>query len=211
MVVNAAVFYRQTNDIIESFLSVDGDGVSITNYQNIGQNNSIGFNLFSSATIKKKLQIRGGSNFFTYDVEGIANGESVSNTGVQFGGNLSGTLSLGKGLKIEGFGFMRSRRQTVQGKIPSFWMYSIGVQKEIWNKRGAIGIRMVEPFNRTKSFITELEGDTFRQMSEFKLPFRSFGLTFSYKFGKLDFKAKRRRGSKIKNTDLKSGEGNNNF
>jgi len=114
--------------------------------------------------------------------------------------------------KIEGFGFMRSRRQTVQGKIPSFWMYSIGVKKDIWNKRGAIGVRMVEPFNRTKSFITELDGDTFSQRSEFKLPFRSFGLNFSYKFGKLDFKAKKRRSSKIKNTDVKSGgDGNNNF
>ena len=211
LVVNVALFYRQTNDIIESFLTVNEEGISITNYQNIGQNNSVGFNLFSSTTIKKMLTIRGGFNLYTYSVDGTANGQSVSNDGIQFGGNLSGTLSLKKNWKIEGFGFMRSRRQTVQGKIPSFWMYSIGIKKEIWNKRGAIGLRMVEPFNRTKSFISELEGDAFYQTSEFKLPFRSFGLNFSYKFGKLDFKAKRKRGSKIKNTDLKSGGDNNNF
>ena len=71
-------------------------------------------------------------------------------------------------------------------------------KKEIWKKRGAIGIRMVEPFNRTKSFITDLEGDTFSQMSEFKLPFRSFGLNFSYKFGKLDFKKKLLRSPDMK-------------
>ncbi len=212
IVFNAAIFYRQTNDIIESFLTVTDEGVSITNYQNIGQNNSVGFNFFSSATIKKKLTIRGGFNMFTYSVDGIANGQSVSNDGIQYGGNLSGTLSLKKDWKIEGFGFMRSRRQTVQGKIPSFWLYSLGVKKDIWNKRGSIGVRMVEPFNRTKGFITELEGDNFSQQSEFRLPFRSFGLNFSYKFGKLDFKKKKRRGSKIKNTDLKSGEdGNNGF
>lgn len=212
VVFNAAIFYRQTNDIIESFLTVDSEGISITNYQNIGQNNSVGFNFFSSGTIKKKLTIRGGFNMFTYSVDGIANGENVNRNGIQYGGNLSGTLSLKKDWKIEGFGFMRSRRQTVQGKIPSFWMYSIGVKKEIWDKRGSIGVRMVEPFNRTKSFITELDDDTFSQRSEFKLPFRSFGLNFSYKFGKLDFKAKKRRGSKIKNTDVKSGgDGNNNF
>ncbi len=212
VVLNVAVFYRQTNDIIESFLTVDSEGISITNYQNIGQNNSVGFNLFSSGTIKKKLTIRGGFNLFTYSVDGTANGESVSRDGLQYGGNLSGTLSLKKDWKIEGFGFMRSRRQTVQGKIPSFWMYSIGIKKEIWKKRGSIGVRMVEPFNRTKSFITELDGDTFSQRSEFKLPFRSFGLNFSYKFGKLDFKAKKRRSSKIKNSDVKSGgDGNNSF
>lgn len=212
VVVNVAVFYRQTNDIIESFLTVDDEGISVTNYQNIGQNNSVGFNFFSSAKIKKQLTIRGGFNLFTYSVDGMANGQSVSNDGIQYGGNLSGTLSLKKGLKIEGFGFMRSRRQTVQGKIPSFWLYSLGIKKDIWNKRGSIGIRMVEPFNRTKAFNTELDGDNFSQRSSFVLPFRSFGLNFSYKFGKLDFKAKKRRGSKIKNTDLKSGgDGNNNF
>jgi len=46
VVFNAAIFYRQTNDIIESFLTVDSEGISITNYQNIGQNNSVGFNFF---------------------------------------------------------------------------------------------------------------------------------------------------------------------
>jgi outer membrane receptor protein involved in Fe transport len=209
VVINAAVFHRKTNDIIESFLTVNEEGVSVTNYQNIGENNSIGFNLFTSANIKKKLTIRGGFNFFTYNVEGIANDVKVSRKSNQMGGNFSATLSLKKNWKVEAFAFGRGRRQTVQGSIPSFWMYSIGIKKDIWKKRGSIGLRMVEPFNETKAFITELETDSFSQRSEFHLPFRSFGINFSYRFGKLDFKAKKKRGSKIKNTDLKSGDGNN--
>jgi len=211
IVINAAVFYRQTNNRIESFLSINEEGVSVTNFQNIGQNNSIGVNLFSSANIKKKLSLRGGINIFTYSVDGEANGQAYSREAIQFGANFGGTLSLKKGLKIEGFGFARGRRQTVQGKIPSFWMYSLGLKKEIWEKRGAIGLRLVEPFNKSKAFITELDGDTFSQRSEFVIPFRSIGVNFSYKFGKLDFKTQKKRGSKIKNTDLKSGEDNNNF
>ena len=71
---------------------------------------------------------------------------------------------------------------------------------------------MIDPFNETKKFVSELEGETFYQETNFRLPFRSFGLNFSYTFGKLDFKAKQ-RSSKIKNSDLKagdSGQGGNN-
>ncbi len=210
-VVSASIYYKQTSNIIESFLTVDPTGISITSYQNIGENNAIGFNIFSSATIKKKLTIRGSFNYNTYDVTGIANGESVSRQASEFNGNFSGTYDFGKGFKMEGFTFFRSNRQTIQGNIPSFSMYSIGFKKEVWDKRGSIGIRMVEPFTKYKSFTTELSGDNFSLDSVYRLPFRSFGLSFSYRFGKLDFKAKSKRNSKIKNTDLKSGESGNGF
>ena len=211
IVVSSSIYYKQTNNIIESFLTVDPQGISITTYQNIGKNKAIGFNLFSSATIKKKLTIRGSFNYNTYDVEGISNGKTVSRNAAEYNGNFSGTYDIGKGFKVEGFTFFRSNRQTIQGNIPSFSMYSIGFKKEIWEKRGAIGIRMVEPFTKYKSFTTELSGDNFSLDSVYRLPFRSFGLSFNYRFGKLDFKAKSKRGSKIKNTDLKSGENNNGF
>ena len=68
-----------------------------------------------------------------------------------------------------------------------------------------IDLNIIDPFNKTKNFKTELEGDNFAQTSNFGLPFRSFGVNFSYKFGKLDFKAKSRKSS-IKNDDQKQGD-----
>ncbi|MBL0081636.1 MAG: hypothetical protein IPP37_04050 [Saprospiraceae bacterium] len=42
------------------------------------------------------------------------------------------------------------------------------------------------------------------QNSKFTLPFRSIGINFRYKFGNVDFKERK---TKIKNNDLKAGEG----
>jgi hypothetical protein len=74
------------------------------------------------------------------------------------------------------------------------------LQKKIWEERGKIGIRVIEPLVANKSFGSELSGDDFYQISDFTIPFRSFGITFAYKFGKMDFKQRERR-SKINNTD----------
>ena len=78
----------------------------------------------------------------------------------------------------------------------------VGFKKEF--KNSSIGIRIIEPFVRDKDFNSDITGSDFRQLTFFSIPFRSVGVNFSYKVGKVDF---RERKSKIKNTELQSGEG----
>lgn len=212
-VVNAAIYYKHTSDVITQVLEDVANGVSLNTYKNVGEDNSIGINLFSSARIKKFWQIRGNLNVFTYNIEGTVDGESLSNDGILFGGFIGNTFTVAKGLRAEFSWFGRSARRTIQGRVPSFDMFSFGVKKEIWKKRGTIGITIIEPFRPNKSFNTRLEGDDFLQRSEFTIPFQSFGINFSYRFGKLDFKEKKRN-SRIKNDDVKGsgdGQGGRNF
>ena len=105
--------------------------------------------------------------------------------------------------KAEGFGFMRSPSQTLQGSSTTFSMMSFGIKKEFKNKRGSIGIRIVEPFakNGEKVWTTRLSGDNFNQVSERTTPFTSIGVSFKYTFGKLNFKSNSKR-SKINNDDV---------
>jgi len=204
LVLSASVYYRHTEDLIEAIVEVNDLGIAESIYQNIGINNSFGFNTFVSKTFNKKFTIRGNVSLFTYNAESRLENYNLRNNGVQsnFFGSCSYTFK--KGWKAEGFGFYRAPTRTLQGDRTSFWMTSVGFQKEFWEKRASLGIRIVDPFNRTKNFRTELTGEDFYQRSDFRIPFRSFGLNFRYTFGKLDFKAKASR-SKIKNDDQKSG------
>ncbi len=201
--IYASLFYKWTQGIIEQYTSVLDNGISETTYNNIGNNNAIGLNFFGSTTIKEKLTLRGGLNFNTYNTNSTIEGLDLSNTGVQFGGNVMATWSLPKDWKIEGFAFGRSRQLTIQGTIPTFSMMSFGIKKDLFNKRGSIGMNVIEPFVKYKDFGSELTGENFYQTSLFQMPFRSIGINFSYTFGKLDFKA---RQSKIKNDDMKQGD-----
>lgn len=201
--VFASTYYKITNDIIESILRVNDEGISINTFDNVGTNNSIGLNLFTSKTINK-LTVRGGGNFYTYNATGIVNNENLEAQDLLFNIFFNGDYKISGSFKADFFGFFRSNQRTLQGINPSFSIYGIGFRKEF--KNSSIGIRFIEPFHANKSFDSELEGEDFVQTTGFTLPFRSIGINFRYKFGKVDFKE---RQSKIKNTDLKEGEGGN--
>jgi outer membrane receptor protein involved in Fe transport len=207
-VVNASFYYRRTKDVIESILEVSDAGVSITSFSNLGTRNSFGMNLFGSYKVKKALVLRGGIDIYSFDIKGTFNGVELANTGINYSARIIGTLNLPKEWKVETFGLLNSPRITVQGKLPSFSMLNLGVRKDIWQKKGSIGLTITSPFSEDIAFKTELEGDDFFQSNEFTRPFRSIGINFRYRFGKLEFKQRR---SKIRNDDMKQGgdaEGN---
>ncbi len=203
-VINSSVYYRRTKDVIERFLQVTEQGISITTYENLGLQQNIGLNLFGSFPITKKWTFRASIDVNSFTVTSQSLDVDLENNGWQYRvfGNTS--LNLNKGWKVEGFAFFNSPRFSLQGSFPSFSMMSFGFSKEFWKKKASIGLRVVEPFSKYKEFNTELDGENFVQNSGFQMPFRSFGMSFRYSFGKLNFNQRQRR-SKINNDDLKSG------
>ena len=202
------VYYKQSDDLIESFLRIQDD-ISITTYENIGSSTRLGFNYYGSIRFDK-LTLRGGFNLYNYEAEDNRFA-SENRTAVLYNYNFGITLKLKNNWKAEGFGFARSPSQTLQGTSTSFSMMSFGIKKEFKNKRGSIGIRLVEPFakNGDKIWTTDLSGDNFNQTSERTSKFTSIGISFKYTFGKLNFKSNSKR-SKIKNDDV-SEDSNQEF
>lgn len=218
-VLNASVYYRRTNDIIESFvmpisITDPSSGLSATGskttFRNIGNNNSIGFNFFGQINPVKPLTLRGNFNAFTYDIN-TNNSVVVSTTNLStqliYNGFFMASYVFPKGLTLESFLITNSPRRTAQGKNPSFNMWNIGMKKEIMKKKGSIGLTIIDPFNERKNFRSSINGTDFTQSSNFSIPFRSFGTSFSYRFGKMTMQApKKKRG--VSNDDLKQGEQN---
>ena len=158
---NIALYYRHERDNIESYLSVQEDGTSVNTFENLGENKSVGVNLYTSANIQKKLNLRGGINVGTYDAESTVEGINLSRQSVAYNANLNATLSLKNGFRIQAFGRFNGKRQTLQGFRPSHSFYSIGAVKEFWNKRANLGINISQPFSKNLKFPSELEGDDF--------------------------------------------------
>ncbi|NCD70965.1 TonB-dependent receptor domain-containing protein [Mucilaginibacter agri] len=222
-VINASVYYRKTTDIIESYVStvpfttVDNDGnvvtrdVSLTNYLNVGNNNSVGVTFFGSTDLFKILTIRGNVNAFTYNPQVNSSLQQGSqSTYVQYNAFISGTVKLNKTLSAETFLIQNSARRTFQGTNPSFNLWVIGVKQDVWKKRGTIGLNITQPLNDYKDFTSNINSGPLMQTSKFSVPFRSFGVSFAYNFGKMNYgpqMPKKKRG--VDNDDLKQGDNNN--
>lgn len=211
-VINASIYYRKTNDIIESvvnnYTTESGKPGSLTTYKNVGSNNSYGFNFFGSVNPVKPLTLRVNLNVNSYDINlnsqntGIAS--MVGKTYFMYNAYASATYIFPAGFTLETFLITNSPRRTFQGKNPSFNMWNIGLKKDLFKKKGSIGINVIDPFNERKNFKTEINTANFAQRSNFSIPFRSVGVNFSWRFGSLKVNNKPKKG--VKNDDLKQGE-----
>ena len=194
--VNMNLFYRGSRHDIQPYIVyyptfLVGDSlysnVSVNTFENIGTEHQFGLSMFGSVPITEKFTVR--SNFMLFD-KYIIN-RFVSNTNVNsfnYRINMNASYQASKTLVAEFFGNFNSPRNEVQGKYPSFTTYSFAFRKLIWNKKGSVGFTTTNPFNKYVSQETEVTGQQFVLNSLRQIPFRSFGVSFSWKFGKLEFK-----------------------
>jgi outer membrane receptor protein involved in Fe transport len=216
-VINLSAYYKHTAGLIEGIATpIDVDVSSaitekgtLTSYQNIGNNNSLGGSFFGSVTPFKILTIMGSINAYTYkpDPAGIYNlDQSQNGTYVQYSAFLRGSLTLPSGFLAESFAIENSPHRTIQGTNPSFSMFGVGVRKQFLQKKASIGLNAIQPFNTYKDFNSNISSPGFTQTSKFQYPFRSFGITFSYSFGKLSFSNPQQKKKGVNNDDLKQGD-----
>ena len=88
----------------------------------------------------------------------------------------------------EFFGNFNGARHEAQGLYPSLTTYSVAVRKQFWNKKGSLALSANNFFNEYINQPVTLFGKGFSVNSNRKIPFRSIGLNFTWKFGKLEFK-----------------------
>jgi ferric enterobactin receptor len=163
------------------------NNIAVNTTENVGIQNVAGLNIFGSAPITTRITIRGSFSF--YDLY-IKNDLIPNNTVNSFNyrTNISATYQFKNDLVGEFFGNFRSPSHEIQGSSTAFITYSFAFRKLVWNKKGSIGFTTTNPFNKYVDQKTKLTGQNFSLVNDRKIPYRSFGITVSYTFGKLEFK-----------------------
>jgi outer membrane receptor protein involved in Fe transport len=216
-VLNFSVYYKRTNDLIEGIAVpiseiVDGETVvgTRTVQNNVALNNSWGASFFGSINPIKPLTIRGSVNAFTYsptvyDLYAGSVNEDALKTRLQYTMFGSAQYTFPKNFIFEAFGFVNSARRTIQGTSPSFGIYAFGVKKQFMDKKASIGFNTVQPFAVNKAFNQNISSPGFTQISKTQFPFQSFGITFSYSFGKISFSNPQQKKKGVNNDDQVQG------
>ncbi len=196
--IYVAALYRYNSNDIQSLatyypeISINGatyTDVSLTQRYNIGWQNSWGGNIFGAVDVTPAFSLRSNIQLGSRT---NSSPDLGTVTGFAFRGNLNASWKLGKDLTAELFGNYNSTVKTIQGTRPAFGFYTLAVRKELFHRNGSIGFTATNPFNKYVDQQSTLYGSNFTQTSGRKVPYQSFGITLSYKFGKLEFKAKER-------------------
>ncbi|MES2134082.1 MAG: TonB-dependent receptor [Bacteroidota bacterium] len=180
---------KQITTFYPSYLINDSlyANVSISNRQNIGIEYNSGGTISGSIPITEKMNLRG--NFIAtnrYIVSTIYVGNI--NMGMRYRFNLNLSYQLPKNLTMEAFGNYNSAAKNVQGKNPQSVTYTLALRKLFWNKNASLGLTATNPFNKYIRQETTVVADNYTSYNLKLLPYRSFGIRFTYKFGKMEFK-----------------------
>ena len=180
-----------------------------TSYQNIGDENTVGFNVFGNVTLLKNWRIHGG--FDVYEVRLTNNNPnplySASNSGWVLGGRMFTNVKMKNGWGIQGGGGARGRQINLQGYSGGYAFYNVGIRKDFNNGKGNISLAaenfLNHPFKVNSSSKTALL-EQFNTNSFYNAGVR---LGISYRIGKMTFEERRRKS--INNDDLKNDVGGN--
>lgn len=189
-----AAFYRHNTDDIQQYttqydtLNIGGtrySNVFLSQRYNIGTETTAGVNLFGSVPITSSFNLR--SNMFFGD-RITTNPGNPTVSGFTYRINLNASYNFPNDLTVEAFGNYNASQRTIQGTRPAFAFYNLALRKQFLNKKASLGLTAANPFNvytNQKSYVT---GSNFYQTNIRRVQFQSFGITLSYKFGKLEFK-----------------------
>ncbi len=177
--------------------------VSVTNRQNIGTEQNTGVNISGSVYLGKNLNVRTNTSIIDkYIVNKVYGGPSVNALIVR--GNMNVSYQFTSDLIGEAFANYNSSMKNIQGRTPKFVTYNLAFRKQLMNKKASIGITTTNPFAKYVDQVTTIDraatpnGAPYTSYSLRRVPYRSFGISFAYRFGKLDAKA-----SKIEEPQVK--------
>ena len=134
--ITASTYFRHTNNSITSLRdTIKASNSTIqairTTYQNIGNDKTVGLNLFGNLTLFNIWQINGGIDYYHVN---LTNNDpnpvyKASNNGWVFGGRMFSNVKF-KAAGNQGGGGTRGKQINLQGYSGSFSFYMLGIRKE---------------------------------------------------------------------------------
>ena len=167
--------------------------VTVTTRENIGEEYNTGLILTSSLPLTRHLNIR--ENLMVYNkhvVNHLDNGNKTD--GLSWRLNLNAAYTFPNDLVAEAFGEYRSAWNSIQGRVPQVINYTVAFRKQFWHKNAGIGLTATNPFNQYIRQVTTLNTPNYTGTYLRLVPYRSFGISMTYKFGKLQFKKEKEHG-----------------
>jgi hypothetical protein len=210
--ISAGLSYSFSNNPIQTVTHLQAansggmiDTVSVTSFENLGSNKTLGLNLNINFTSVRNLSISLNAQLSHIWLKGTYNGQFYTNDGYTGNAFLNAGFKFGQGFRLGFDAGYFSGDVNLQGKTSPYVFNSYVFSKTFMNKRLTLSAVVNNPYNQFYTFRSTTTTPDFYQSSYNQIFYRSFALRFNFKFGKLNSDIrKNQRG--INNDDKKAGK-----
>ena len=209
--MNVSLSSSFTNNSIEQTTELreeDGKTYQYSTFSNIGKStsNSLYTYMRWQATPKLSLNFNGDLSYIHYkaNIAGVDDKD-----GFQYGLFMGGNYKLPLNFTFNFNGRYSSPWVSLQGNYSPWYYYGVSLNKAFLNKKLNVALRANGFLQKNMTRTNSVETASFLSNSERTYPFRSFGLSITYRFGQMKEQIKTAQRS-IKNDDVKSGGGGGN-
>lgn len=200
--INMGASYSFANNTIQNVTTLDADTVSRDTYENIGKDRKVGLNANISYPINKKLNININSMISYIWIEGTLNAQLYKNSGLQGNAFAFASYTLPKDFRMRiNLGYSSPWIQ-LQGQSNNYLYSAISFSKDFLDKKLTINANINNPWKKYRDWEQNFTTPQFIQRSNNQNFYRSYGISISYRFGKLDGGVKKNQRG-ISNDDVK--------
>ncbi len=200
--VNMTAFYRKNANDIQTYTMFyptyqEGntiyDNVSLTQRINTGSENRTGINIYTNIPIGNHLTLRSNMMFSHKTILYHYSGLQQDARGFEYRANLNVAYDFPNDYSAEAFGNYQSNKVGLQGSYPAFVFYTLAFRKQFDHKKLSLGLTATDPFNQYINQTSILMQGGNRQYTLRQVPYQSFGISLSYKFGTLQFEKEEKK------------------
>jgi iron complex outermembrane receptor protein len=184
-IFSTSVAYSYTQNVMMQYITQnDSSKTSIQSLKNMKSNNNLEYSLFYRKTVAKQWNVFFGGSVVYRDYQGDLGGSSFHQTGINYYGNLSNIILLGKNVKLEVNGVYIGPNIYGVVHINPKWMASLAVKTSLFKDKLDLTVGIDDVFY---TFITQVTSDYQNQYwtSVKTNDSRRFKLSLTYKFGKM--------------------------
>ncbi|MGY4383607.1 outer membrane receptor protein involved in Fe transport [Pedobacter sp. UYP24] len=192
--LTSTAYLRKTNDVIQRVRTTpaeyEGTGITLTTPINLARSINSGFELISKVDVVKAWSFTGNVNLYQVDVKGNSNSGVLENSGFSWNANLTNNFILPYNITLQVKGDYRAREAMAQGTRNAMYGLDAGAKYDFKDKKSSLSLNIRDIFNTRKWSMTTEAGGTIVDFSR-RMQGTVANLTYSYRFGKTDFKFKK--------------------
>ncbi len=204
VLLTSSVYRRLVRDITQPIIleTDDNSGTTLMQWQNLGRNESTGFELISKIDFSKKIDVMANVNAFHTWFSGDQAFNVSPNSGFSWNANATGNYRFTPRFSLQSRFEYQAPRIMAQGKTIANFVIDAALKYDVLNKKGSILFNARDLLNQRRFGGFTNDGNVYRYF-EHRWMRRMFMVSFNYRFGNQDIKREERK----RNQDMENGGG----